>query len=73
MDRVLLRVNLVQILQLLEGMANVTTFYRWLIVAFGHSGHKIDQKCLGGDTVKVVDKKLEDHHMVEALLQVNDL
>ena len=39
----------------------------------GLSAKKFDLKLLGGDTVKVVVRRIEDHRLVEAFLQANNL
>ena len=56
-----------------HGVSNVAALYRRLIAAHGLSADKLDLKLLGGDTVKVVVRRLEDHRLVEAFLQAHSL
>ena len=54
-----------------NGVTNVAAFCRRLIAAPRLSRDQLELKLLGGDTVKVVVKRLEDHRMIEAFLLAN--
>ena len=49
-----------------HSVSNVAALYRRLIAAHGLSADKLDLKLLGGDTVRIVVRQLEDHRLVEA-------